>query len=100
VYEREPSRGARGQGGMLDIHSGQRALREAGLIDRFYAIARGEGQDMRLLTPDGTLLLPAQDDQIRPGSRPSAGPPRDHHGATHAEYGVASGSRPATLILG
>ncbi|GAB3574055.1 NAD(P)/FAD-dependent oxidoreductase [Amycolatopsis endophytica] len=57
VYEREASRGARGQGGMLDIHSGQRALREAGLIDEFFAIARGEGQDMRLLTPDGTLLL-------------------------------------------
>ena len=57
VYERESSRGVRGQGGMLDIHSGQRALREAGLIDQFYAIARGEGQDMRLLEPDGTLLL-------------------------------------------
>ncbi|GAB1512067.1 FAD-dependent oxidoreductase [Actinophytocola sp. KF-1] len=57
VYEREPSRGARDQGGMLDIHSGQEALREAGLIDEFFAIARGEGQDMRLLEPDGTLLL-------------------------------------------
>lgn len=57
VYERESSRDARGQGGMLDIHSGRRALREAGLIDRFHAIARGEGQDMRLLEPDGTLLL-------------------------------------------
>ncbi|NUT49223.1 MAG: FAD-dependent monooxygenase [Saccharothrix sp.] len=56
VYERDASRGARGQGGMLDIHSGQRALREAGLIDGFFAIARGEGQDMRLLAPDGTLL--------------------------------------------
>ncbi|MEU4745479.1 FAD-dependent monooxygenase [Actinosynnema sp. NPDC023658] len=59
VHEREPSRGARGQGGMLDIHSGtgQRALREAGLIEQFHAIARVEGQDMRLLEPDGTLLL-------------------------------------------
>jgi 2-polyprenyl-6-methoxyphenol hydroxylase-like FAD-dependent oxidoreductase len=57
VYERESSRDARGQGGMLDIHSGQRALREAGLIDQFFAIARGQGQDMRLLQPDGTLLL-------------------------------------------
>lgn len=57
VYEREQSRDVRDQGGMLDIHSGQRALREAGLIDEFFAIARGEGQDMRLLAPDGTLLL-------------------------------------------
>ncbi|MDQ0905321.1 2-polyprenyl-6-methoxyphenol hydroxylase-like FAD-dependent oxidoreductase [Streptomyces canus] len=70
VYEREPSRGARGQGGMLDIHSGQRALREAGLIDRFYAIARGEGQDMRLLEPDGTLLLQEDTPDDAPLDRP------------------------------
>ncbi|WUD71983.1 FAD-dependent monooxygenase [Streptomyces sp. NBC_00510] len=70
VYERESSRGARGQGGMLDIHSGQRALREAGLIDRFHAIARGEGQDMRLLEPDGTLLLQEDTPDDAPLERP------------------------------
>lgn len=70
VYEREPSRGARGQGGMLDIHSGQRALHEAGLIDQFYAIARGEGQDMRLLEPDGTLLLQEDTPADAPLDRP------------------------------
>ncbi|MEU5049354.1 FAD-dependent monooxygenase [Streptomyces sp. NPDC021096] len=70
VYEREPSRGARGQGGMLDIHSGQRALREAGLIDQFYAIARGEGQDMRLLEPDGTPLLQEDTPEDAPLERP------------------------------
>ncbi|MFC5149493.1 FAD-dependent oxidoreductase [Streptomyces aureoversilis] len=70
VYEREPSRGARGQGGMLDIHSGQQALREAGLIDEFYAIARGEGQDMRLLEPDGTLLLQEDTPEGAPLERP------------------------------
>jgi 2-polyprenyl-6-methoxyphenol hydroxylase-like FAD-dependent oxidoreductase len=70
VYEREPSRGARGQGGMLDIHSGQRALREAGLLDQFFAIARGEGQDMRLLEPDGTLLLQEDTPDDAPLARP------------------------------
>jgi 2-polyprenyl-6-methoxyphenol hydroxylase-like FAD-dependent oxidoreductase len=70
VYEREPSRDARGQGGMLDIHSGQRALREAGLIDEFFAIARGEGQDMRLLEPDGTLLLQEDTPEDAPLLRP------------------------------
>jgi 2-polyprenyl-6-methoxyphenol hydroxylase-like FAD-dependent oxidoreductase len=70
VYEREPSRDARGQGGMLDIHSGQRALREAGLIDEFFAIARGEGQDMRLLQPDGTLLLSEDTPEDAPLLRP------------------------------
>ncbi|WIY06573.1 FAD-dependent monooxygenase [Amycolatopsis mongoliensis] len=70
VYEREPSRDARGQGGMLDIHSGQRALREAGLLDRFHAIARPEGQDMRLLEPDGTLLLQEDTPDDAPSLRP------------------------------
>jgi 2-polyprenyl-6-methoxyphenol hydroxylase-like FAD-dependent oxidoreductase len=70
VHEREPSREARGQGGMLDIHSGQRALREAGLIDQFFAIARGEGQDMRLLEPDGTLLLQEDTPEDAPMLRP------------------------------
>ncbi|NKQ54746.1 FAD-dependent monooxygenase [Amycolatopsis sp. K13G38] len=70
VYERETSRDARGQGGMLDIHSGQRALREAGLIERFFEIARGEGQDMRLLQPDGTLLLQEDTPEDAPLDRP------------------------------
>ncbi|MFC9440192.1 FAD-dependent oxidoreductase [Nocardia sp. NPDC057030] len=70
VYEREPARDARGQGGMLDIHSGQRALRAAGLIDEFHAIARREGQDMRLLEPDGTLLLQEDTPDDAPLDRP------------------------------
>lgn len=70
VYERESSRAARGQGGMLDIHSGQRALREAGLFDQFSAIARGEGQDMRLFEPDGTLLLQEDTPDDAPLDRP------------------------------
>ncbi|MEU4253548.1 FAD-dependent monooxygenase [Amycolatopsis sp. NPDC026612] len=70
VYERDAARGARRQGGMLDIHSGQRALREAGLLDRFLAIARREGQDMRLLKPDGTLLLQEDTPDDAPMARP------------------------------
>jgi 2-polyprenyl-6-methoxyphenol hydroxylase-like FAD-dependent oxidoreductase len=72
VYEREPARGTRGQGGMLDLHSGsgQRALREAGLIDRFHAMARREGQDLRLLQPDGTLLLQEDTPDDAPLERP------------------------------
>lgn len=72
VYERESSRRARGQGGMLDLHSGtgQRALREAGLIDGFHAIARREGQDLRLLEPDGTLLLQEDTPDDAPLERP------------------------------
>ncbi|MEU7858608.1 NAD(P)/FAD-dependent oxidoreductase [Nonomuraea sp. NPDC049141] len=59
VYEREASRAARGQGGMLDLRAdtGQWALQEAGLTEGFRAIARSEGQDLRLLDENGTLLL-------------------------------------------
>ncbi|MFE5301359.1 FAD-dependent oxidoreductase [Streptomyces sp. NPDC056632] len=70
VYERESSRAARGQGGMLDIHSGQRALRVAGLMEQFHEIARGEGQDMRLLQADGTLLLQEDTLDDAPLARP------------------------------
>ena len=72
VYEREESRAARGQGGMLDIHeeSGQRALREAGLEAGFLALARREGQDMKLLDHTGTLLVQHDTPDDAPMARP------------------------------
>ncbi|AWT41110.1 MULTISPECIES: FAD-dependent oxidoreductase [Streptomyces] len=119
VYEREASRDARGQGGMLDIHSGQRALREAGLIDEFYAIARGEGQDMRLLEPDGTLLLQEDTPDDAPLARPEVdradlrdllldslpdGTVRWGHAFVHAADGALhfadGGSAPYDLLVG
>ncbi|MFJ3794215.1 FAD-dependent oxidoreductase [Kitasatospora sp. NPDC090091] len=53
VFEREASPTARGQGGTLDIRagSGQVALRAAGLLDRFHALARPEGQEWRVVEP-------------------------------------------------
>lgn len=119
VYEREPSRVARGQGGMLDIHSGQRALREAGLIDQFHAIARGEGQDMRLLEPDGTLLLQEDTPDDAPLDRPEVdraalrdllldslpeGTVRWGHAFRTADHGLLhfadGGSAPYDLLVG
>ncbi|KAL9001078.1 MAG: hypothetical protein Q9188_005536 [Gyalolechia gomerana] len=48
LYEREPHRNSRSQGGTLDLHpkNGQLALREAGLFEEFKAIARSEGEGM------------------------------------------------------
>lgn len=59
VYERDASRAARAQGGMLDLRpeSGQSALRAAELLAPFRAVARREGQDLRLLDHTGALLL-------------------------------------------
>jgi 2-polyprenyl-6-methoxyphenol hydroxylase-like FAD-dependent oxidoreductase len=59
VYEREADRSARSQGGSLDLHpeSGQRALAEANLADRFRSTARPEGEEHRILDPAGRTLV-------------------------------------------
>ena len=59
VYDRDNDAGTRNQGGSLDLHAedGQVALREAGLLDEFFALARFEGQEMRQLSCDGELLM-------------------------------------------
>jgi 2-polyprenyl-6-methoxyphenol hydroxylase-like FAD-dependent oxidoreductase len=64
VYEREGSVVARPQGGTLDMKTdtGQAALRTAGLLERFLAISRPEGQDGRLLDKTGTVRLEHQAD--------------------------------------
>ncbi|WP_030901828.1 FAD-dependent oxidoreductase [Streptomyces sp. NRRL F-5126] len=64
LYESEPSSGARGQGGMLDIHddSGQVALRAAGLYDEFRALVHPGGEAMRVLDKHGKVRLDQEDD--------------------------------------
>ncbi|KZB79812.1 FAD-dependent oxidoreductase [Amycolatopsis regifaucium] len=71
VYDRDPHPHARNQGGTLDLHvdDGQLALREAGLTEEFFALARPEGQEMRRLDPAGRLLerhVPAEGEFFRP----------------------------------
>jgi 2-polyprenyl-6-methoxyphenol hydroxylase-like FAD-dependent oxidoreductase len=58
IFEREASREGRTQGGTLDLHveSGQWALEQAGLLNEFRAIARPEGQDLRIANKHGKLL--------------------------------------------
>ncbi|GAA5021655.1 FAD-dependent oxidoreductase [Streptomyces siamensis] len=70
VYEAEPSPTARTQGGMLDIHdhTGQPALRAAGLSDAFHGTVLEGRQAMRVLDGDGTVLLDEPDDGT--GGRP------------------------------
>jgi len=66
VLERDPSPDARPQGGVLDLHEelGQLALDKAGLLEGFRALSRPEGQAMRILDTDGTVL---RDWRPRPG---------------------------------
>ncbi|MBZ6129576.1 FAD-dependent oxidoreductase [Streptomyces olivaceus] len=71
VYDREPDAASRDQGGSLDLHveDGQLALREAGLLAEFFALARTESQEERRIDPSGRLLghrLPDEGETARP----------------------------------
>jgi 2-polyprenyl-6-methoxyphenol hydroxylase-like FAD-dependent oxidoreductase len=58
IYESEVNRDVRNKGGTLDLHpkSGQLALKEAGLLEGFKKYARPEGECMKLIKYDGTVL--------------------------------------------
>ncbi|MFE4215549.1 FAD-dependent oxidoreductase [Streptomyces sp. NPDC056844] len=71
VYDRDPDAGSRNQGGSLDLHEedGQLALREADLLEEFFALARFEGQEMRSMDRTGRLVghhLPDEGETARP----------------------------------
>ncbi|TWF82889.1 2-polyprenyl-6-methoxyphenol hydroxylase-like FAD-dependent oxidoreductase [Kitasatospora viridis] len=72
VFEREASADTRPQGGSLDLHpdSGQAALRSAGLLDRFQALARPEGDEWRVLDPATAAPLAQQPPSVSDGERP------------------------------
>ncbi|GAA4615943.1 FAD-dependent oxidoreductase [Saccharopolyspora hordei] len=71
VHDRDLGPEARDQGGSLDLHadSGQVALKAAGLLDEFLALARPEGQEMRRMDVTGRITdhhLPEPDELFRP----------------------------------
>ncbi|MEU9062777.1 NAD(P)/FAD-dependent oxidoreductase [Streptomyces sp. NPDC048430] len=68
VLERDPAGDARPAGGTLDLHEGlgQLALEKVGVLEEFQALSRPEGQAMRILDVDGTVL---RDWQPRPDER-------------------------------
>ncbi|MFE2913198.1 FAD-dependent oxidoreductase [Kitasatospora indigofera] len=71
VLERDCGPDARPPGGTLDLHEGlgQLALDKAGLLARFQALSRPEGQAMRILDPAGTVLRdwrPRPEDRANP----------------------------------
>jgi 2-polyprenyl-6-methoxyphenol hydroxylase-like FAD-dependent oxidoreductase len=71
VLESDPAPDARPPGGTLDLQEGlgQLALEKAGLLAEFQALSRPEGQAMRILDTDGTVLRdwrPRPDDRANP----------------------------------
>lgn len=59
IYERDTSATARTQGGSLDLKAdgGQIALKMAGLFEEFQKYMRKEGQDMKIMLPNGKILM-------------------------------------------
>ena len=68
VYDADPSRTSRPQGGMLDIHedTGQAALRAAGLLEAFGKLTLEHGDAMRILDKTGTLRMAHDGNGLRP----------------------------------
>jgi 2-polyprenyl-6-methoxyphenol hydroxylase-like FAD-dependent oxidoreductase len=74
IYERDPSPEYRPQGGTLDLHyhSGQQAIRDAGLWDEFLKHARYDGQTMKILIKSADVIFkdePPAEDKVE-DSRP------------------------------
>lgn len=69
IYEAEPSRNTRNQGGTLDLHprAGQLALKEAGLLSENQKHFRPEGEASKILKFDGKVLW---DDNVLEEWRP------------------------------
>lgn len=71
LFERDPSKEARTQGGSLDLHqdTGQLAIQRAGLEAKFRGVSRPEGQAFKLLDKKGAIRL---EHKVAPGemSRP------------------------------
>lgn len=72
IYERGGVEGNAERGGSLDIHedSGQLALKEAGLLEQFHAIARYEGEDFRLFDKSGKVYMDEVAEEDGGGGRP------------------------------
>ena len=72
IYEREMHDKSLERGGSLDIHeeTGQKALKEAGVYEKFQRNARYEGEDFRLLDKSGRIYLDEETESDQKGTRP------------------------------
>ncbi|MFJ9776399.1 FAD-dependent oxidoreductase [Kitasatospora sp. NPDC101157] len=94
VLEREAGADSRPQGGSLDLHAdtGQAALRAAGLLERFHALARPEGDEWRVLDPASACPLAQPGPPA--GSGAAADPGVDARPAVGPGAGSGAAARP------
>ena len=83
VFEREASVNERSQGGTLDLQhkSGLKALKDAGLLEKFVAHARFEGEEKKLLDKTGKIHwhFEASPSDVRSIDDPEARPEIDRY---------------------
>lgn len=81
VFEREVSVNERSQGGSLDLHqeSGLKAMRDAGLMEKFLAHARFDGDTMRIQDKTGKVHWEDSPDDVKSEDDPHVRPEIDRH---------------------
>src|SRR5882672_6772435 len=72
IYERDPHEHARPKGATLDLHeeSGLNALKEAGLIETFWANHRVGADKLRLVERNGKVIFDDHTNGLQEVSRP------------------------------
>ncbi|KAI1608416.1 putative monooxygenase [Exophiala viscosa] len=99
VFELDHTAGERDQGGTVDLHKrgGQLVLQEAGLFDEFKRLSRPEGQAMKLLKYDGTVVLDENTSGIH---RPEEFDDRPEIDRTALRHMLLNSLQPDTVVWG
>ncbi|EXJ85832.1 hypothetical protein A1O1_06201 [Capronia coronata CBS 617.96] len=97
VFELDKTPDRRDQGGSIDLHrnGGQQALREAGLLEEFRRVARPEGEALKLIKYDGTVVL---DENVAGSRRPEEHADRPEVDRTKLRQLLLDSLQPNTVI--
>lgn len=99
VFELDKNASERDQGGTVDLHKrgGQLVLQQAGLLDEFKRLSRPEGEAMKLLKYNGTIVL----DENESGSqRPEEYSDRPEIDRIRLRHMLLNSLQPDTVVWG
>ncbi|EXJ67155.1 uncharacterized protein A1O5_09802 [Cladophialophora psammophila CBS 110553] len=99
VFELDSDSLGRVQGGTVDLHprGGQLALHHAGLTEEFRRLSRPEGEAMKLLKYDGTIVY---DENTMGNTRPEEYADRPEIDRTKLRQLLLNSLRPGTVVWG